>query len=217
MTLSRIIYITHPLQNYESLKWVHNLHEAGINWIQLRIKEEDFRTENPNGHFQVYFLEVAEKLRAVTSALNMTLSINDNDSIYNIINADGLHLGLSDKNLKEIHKNQNSIIGVSANEINNLENYDLSKVDYIGVGPYRNTSTKKDTKTPLGLIGYSNFINNLKVLKISKPIFAIGGISKTDISAIMETGVYGIALSNEIFINLESINELKQIVNLTEK
>ena len=71
-------------------------------------------------------------------------------------------------------------------------------VDYIGLGPFRFTNTKQNLSPILGLEGYSHIMNKMREAGMSKPVFAIGGIEHADIPLIMETGVYGIALSSTI-------------------
>jgi thiamine-phosphate pyrophosphorylase len=50
----------------------------------------------------------------------------------------------------------------------------------------------------LGLKGYEEIIEALIQRHITIPIYAIGGIVVEDIQAIMQTGVYGVAVSGII-------------------
>ncbi|MCX7729558.1 MAG: thiamine phosphate synthase, partial [Bacteroidia bacterium] len=69
-------------------------------------------------------------------------------------------------------------------------------VNYIGLGPFRFTTTKENLSPVLGLKGYQNIISSLP--GNAPPIFAIGGIQKEDIPALLQIGVYGIAVSSLI-------------------
>ena len=71
--------------------------------------------------------------------------------------------------------------------------------DYIGCGPFRFTTTKKNLSPILGLEGYKAIVSQMKTAGINLPIVAIGGITYDDIPSIMQTGVTGIALSGTIF------------------
>jgi thiamine-phosphate pyrophosphorylase len=53
-------------------------------------------------------------------------------------------------------------------------------------------------KPVLGLEGYKTTLQQMRVFNIDIPIIAVGGILLDDITAIMQTGVYGIAVSGAI-------------------
>ena len=215
MVLPAIQYVTHPKQDFSSYKWVHNLHESGINWIQLRIKEMDFNAIYPEKHYQLRFMEIADELRMVTSALNMILTINDSVSIYNLSRADGIHVGMEDINPKEIVLNSpDAIIGVTANSIDEIKSYNFRHLSYLGVGPYYFTNTKGKIKPVLGLQGYKSILENMQTSDINLPVYAIGGITAEDIKPLRAIGVYGIAMSGEIFYNIDNKDKLTELVNL---
>lgn len=122
-----------------------------------------------------------EHLLLLKSNLNIPIIIND--KIELIEYADGLHLGQED--LESIHTDKklavklirkrigNKLLGISThNELEILEANDLD-LDMIGLGAYKNTSTK-DVDTVLGdKISY--------LAKISKhPVCAIGGVCVND-------------------------------------
>ena len=71
-------------------------------------------------------------------------------------------------------------------------------IDYIGLGPFRFTSTKKNLSPILGLDGYRSIMQQCVAEGIFIPTVAIGGIEEADINDMMATGVSGIALSGAI-------------------
>lgn len=85
------------------------------------------------------------------------------------------------------------LLGATCNTIEDVENAIKKGADYIGMGPYRFTTTKKNLAPILGLDGYKSVISKLKP---QIPIYAIGGIEKTDIKLLREVGVYGVAVSS---------------------
>ena len=126
------------------------------------------------------------------SQLNIPIIINDKIELIEF--ADGLHLGQED--LDKIHKDKklavklvrlkikDKLLGLSThNEIEILEANELS-LDMIGLGAYKNTSTK-DVSTILGSkISY--------LAKISKhPVCAIGGVKVEDIIENIRFNVVG--------------------------
>ena len=58
---------------------------------------------------------------------------------------------------------------------------------------------RKNLSPVLGLEGYTAILSQMKEANIELPVVAIGGITREDIPAILETGVNGIALSGTIF------------------
>ncbi len=122
-----------------------------------------------------------KNLLYLKSALNIPIIINDKIELIEF--ADGLHLGQED--FENIHKDKkiavklvrakikNKLLGLSThNELEILEANNL-ELDMIGLGAYKDTSTK-DVSTILGdKISY--------LAKISKhPVCAIGGVQIDD-------------------------------------
>lgn len=131
---------------------------------------------------------------------NLDIPIIVNDKIDLINYADGLHVGQED--LEKIHKDKSiavklirlkikdKLLGLSThNEKEILEANTLS-LDMIGLGAYKNTSTK-DVSTILGdKISY--------LAKISKhPVCAIGGVQVDDIIENIRFNVVGSGFFNE--------------------
>ncbi len=71
-------------------------------------------------------------------------------------------------------------------------------MNYIGLGPFRFTSTKKNLSPVLGIDGYRNALQACKQEGIELPIIAIGGILPADVKGIMGTGVAGIAIASAV-------------------
>ena len=67
------------------------------------------------------------------------------------------------------------IIGGTANTFDDVKMHYKAGADYIGCGPFRFTTTKKDLSPVLGLEGYRSIILQMKEANIHLPIVAIGG------------------------------------------
>src|SRR5690606_42139147 len=65
------------------------------------------------------------------------------------------------------------------------------KVDYIGLGPFRFTTTKKTLSPVLGIDAYYSIVDQMKQKANPIPIVAIGGITLSDIAPLRKTGVWG--------------------------
>lgn len=216
MVLPKLQYITHPNEQFDDLKWVHRLKEGGCNWIQLRLKEEVYYETNPTGHFQLYLNDVADRMRLITSALGMCLTINDFHTVAKFTNADGCHLGIKD--IPKEHSldliNFEGIIGGSVNSIVDFQSYNGVNLTYVGAGPLRKTETKSDTKEVLGIDGYSNLLNEMVKMNINLPVYAIGNVRSSDVQSLKEIGMYGIAVSSEIFNQAHSIESIQSFTRL---
>jgi len=140
------------------------------------------------------------------------LIINDHYKIAAEIQADGVHVGKTDTCPTVARKELASwqIIGGTANTLEDCQTLLTKKVDYIGLGPYQFTTTKDNLSPVLGKNGYLTILEQLQT-KI--PIVAIGGIRLQDVPEIIETGVYGIAISGEITRDFNSISKFKESIN----
>lgn len=214
MYLPRIQYITHPKEDFEDLSWVHRLSEGGVKWIQLRIKEEDLYKNHPEKHFLAHFHETADKLRAVTNALGIILTINDQMEVASFCYADGLHIGQEDSAPANIPAD--FILGGTANSFGEMKVYNPEKFTYFGVGPLRFTATKTSLKPVLGFEGYRSLLAEMKLNNYDQPVFAIGGINSGDVEELLECGVYGIALSSAIFDKGHSSEVIESFTKLVD-
>ncbi|PKV48413.1 thiamine-phosphate diphosphorylase [Aquimarina sp. MAR_2010_214] len=183
----RLQYISQGRTPQEHLKNIENACKAGCRWIQLRLKDVDMAT----------YLNTALQCRNICDQYDAIMIVNDNVSVTKAVLADGIHLGLSDMNPREARKilGDNFIIGGTANTIENCLQHLEDSVDYIGLGPYKHTVTKKKLSPILGVEGYRNILGQLKNKNLKVPVVAIGGITEKDIEILMQTGVSGIAIS----------------------
>jgi thiamine-phosphate pyrophosphorylase len=211
MNLPRIQYITHPEEDFSNLTWLEKLADSGISWVQLRIKEEDMAAFHPTLHYKATFIEIADLIREKTRELGMLLSINDHPDIARLSKADGVHLGMEDE-VEDSETSGFDIYGGTAHDLSEMKKHPIEKVHYFGVGPFRETKTKKKIKSVLGTEGYFTLFQEMANEGIEKPVFAIGGIEIEDIPEIMQTGVYGIALSGLIHKSNFDRQLIKQIV-----
>lgn len=190
---------------------LHNITEvckAGGKWIQLRLKDVDLVTS----------INTAIRCREICDQFGAIMIVNDKVDVAKIVGADGVHLGLKDMNPKDARAilGDNSIIGGTANTIEHCLQHVEAGVDYIGLGPFQFTTTKKELSPILGFEGYEEILKELKNKILNVPVLAIGGIEQKDINTLMQTGISGIAVSGMLTTdkNLEEkINTIKNILN----
>ena len=198
--MERLQYISQETKNLSHLDGIQKACEAGVKWIQLRVKDKS----------QDDILKLAYEAKQLCNLHNCYLIINDHPGIAKQIGAHGVHLGKEDMSVNEARKvlDNDLIIGGTANTIEDIDIHFKASANYIGVGPFRFTTTKKKLSPVLGLEGYRQIMDACVKRNISVPIIAIGGIELNDVKEIMSTGIYGIAVSGLI----ANANDVKQIV-----
>lgn len=186
----KLQYISQGATASEQLNNIQQALDAGCNWIQLRFKNAT--TDD--------ITALAKQVKKICTHYTATFIINDHPHIAKAVDADGVHLGLSDLSVSEAKKivGTDKIIGGTANTLEHVLQRVEEGCNYIGLGPLRFTTTKEKLSPVLGLQGYKNIIDELAARQIQIPVYAIGGIVLEDIEAIMQTGVYGVAVSGII-------------------
>lgn len=182
--------------------------EGGCRWIQLRWKDAPERD-----------IEAAIMvLRPLCAEYSAKLIIDDHVALAQRYTLDGVHLGLSDMPIHEARAILGSgfIIGGTTNTPEQAVHQVAEGADYLGVGPYRFTDTKKNLSTILGADGYRPVLAALDATK-RVPVVAIGGIELSDVPAVMAAGVDGIAVSGSILRSKDPIQTTADFLRLLEK
>ncbi|MDF9301154.1 thiamine phosphate synthase [Tritonibacter mobilis] len=133
--MHQLQYISQGLTPEDHLTNIERVCKAGVKWIQLRLKNVDLVTH----------LKIAMHCRVLCDQYEAIFIVNDAVGIAKASQADGVHLGSMDMNIKEARKvlGSNAIIGGTANTKADCIRLFESDVDYVGLGPYRYTKTKK--------------------------------------------------------------------------
>ena len=196
-----IQFITHSNNRYGYVDSARLALEGGCRWVQLRMKEAT----------EAEFMAAAAEIGRLCKEHGATFVLDDHVEWVEKTGADGVHLGKNDMPIDEARKilGSDKIIGGTANTFEDVERLYRQGADYIGCGPFRFTTTKKNLSPVLGLEGYQHIVDQMKSHGINLPIVAIGGILESDIKSILATGVSGIAVSGGI-LNAENPAEEMQ-------
>ena len=196
-----IQFITHSNNRYGYVDGARLALEGGCRWVQLRMKEAT----------EAEFMAAAAEIGRLCKEHGATFVLDDHVEWVEKTGADGVHLGKNDMPIDEARKilGSDKIIGGTANTFEDVERLYRQGTDYIGCGPFRFTTTKKNLSPVLGLEGYQHIVDQMKSHGINLPIVAIGGILESDIKSILATGVSGIAVSGGI-LNAENPAEEMQ-------
>ncbi len=202
--MNGLLFITHRTEKYDYLQSVEIALKGGCRQIQLRMKDA----------FVMEVEKVAQRAKALCDEYDAALYIDDHVGICRKVKAAGVHLGELDMPISEARSilGDEYIIGGTANTFEDIERLCKRGVNYIGLGPFRFTTTKRNLSPVLGLEGYRNLIKQCRENDMNVPVLAIGGITMNDIPALMQTGVSGIALSSTILNAENPVEETRKIV-----
>ena len=190
MKISTLHYITQDLTHVSHWEQARLACEGGADWVQLRMKNRAYSD----------WKETALRTQEVCKKFGTTFIINDNAQIALEIEADGVHLGKTDFSPIEAREMLGGkfIIGGTSNTFEDVLFLHEAKVNYIGLGPFRFTKTKKNLSPILGLEGYQSILQQYKMANLSLPIIAIGGITLDDVAILKANNLHGIAISSLI-------------------
>jgi len=166
--------------------------DGGADIIQLREKSISDKD----------YILIARDLQTLASETNAIFIVNDRVNIARDINADGIHIGQDDMEPDKVKEiiGPEKIIGVSTHNIDQALAALKSQADYIGIGPVFPTKTK--SYEPVAGLGFVNrvvktfMLNNDTLNKT--PVFAIGGITLSNIDQVLQTGISRVAVSSAI-------------------
>mgnify|MGYP001199279279 CR=1 FL=1 len=191
----KFIYLISPTKInksfYQDLTKV--LQQKKVSFFQLRLKKETLKKK----------IIIGEKIRKICKKFNVKFLVNDDVRAVKKLNADGCHLGQKDMNIIKARKLiGDKIIGVTCHNSIKLSKIAVkNKADYIALGAFNNSKTKK--------IKYKASINLLrKIKKITKtPVVVIGGINSNNYKNLLLNKANFLAISGYIWNN----NKLKPI------
>ncbi len=196
MILPPLYFITREDSSLSHVQQVQRACQAGIKAIQLRMKEASY-TE---------YVNAALAARDICRAYGVMLIINDNVTVVREVGADGVHLGkhdMSPQKAREILGSE-AVIGCTANTEEDVLQLLSYSIDYIGLGPYRFTNTKKKLSPILGPMGVQSIASALEKREDRVPVVAVGGILVDEISEVCALGVQSVAISADIINRLKS-------------
>ncbi len=183
-------FITNAPTHEAIIEQVTQVLDGGCKWIQLRMK----------GAGRQEVTRTAKALKPLCKEHEAILIVDDEVEVAKELELDGVHLGKNDMSPIKAREllGAEAIIGATANTFDDIDSLPRVEVDYVGLGPFRYTSTKKKLSPVIGLNGYRDIMDKCRHSDIDHPIVAIGGITIDDIEPILDTGVHGIAVCGSI-------------------
>ena len=199
-------FITHRNGRYDEISGTRAVLEGGCRWVQLRMKDA------PDEEF----LRVGREVGRLCREYGATFLVDDRVHLVSELGADGVHLGKHDMPVSEARRllPAGTTIGATANTFEEIARAAAAGADYIGLGPFRFTETKRNLSPILGLEGYRAIFERCRAAGITLPVVAIGGITAADVAAILATGATGIALSGALLGAEDPAEETRKIMKI---
>ena len=153
---------------------------------------------------------IGKKIKKICKKYNVKFLVNDDPLLTKKLNADGCHLGQTDKDIVETRKIiGNKIIGITChNSIKLAKSAIRNKASYLAFGAFFLSKTKRAKHKAT-----TKILNKAK--KLTKtPLVAIGGINSSNYKKLLLNNANFLAISSYIWNNkkykpLEAIKKLK--------
>ncbi len=177
--------------------------KGGAGAIQLRMKKSSAKE----------YLSTAREISNLCKSKDVLFIVNDNPAIAFLSNSDGIHLGQDDISIKDAEKiiTHDSIIGISTESLEEVRKAIIEFPDYLAIGPVFNTSSKNGIDIPgIGI----DIIKEIKS-ETDKPLVAIGGINRENISDVIKSGADCAAVISALYKNgfyEENARELSDLI-----
>ena len=177
--------------------------EGGATVVQYREKNKGYED----------MLKEAREVCAVCREYGVPFIMNDSVEIAIAVNADGVHLGLDDGDLKAAREllGEGKIIGASTHNVQEALSAQAQGADYLGCGAVFGSTTKTDISsiTPEILAQVTS--------AVQIPVVAIGGINRDNISMLNGCSLAGAAVVSAIFAQKDIRAAAKEMRALAEK
>jgi thiamine-phosphate pyrophosphorylase len=173
---------------FSHVEQAERLCHAGARWIQLRMKNAS--TDD--------WLATATEVVRICRRHRAVCIVNDSVDIAVAADAHGAHLGSRDEDWGEARRRLGAgrILGGTVNNASDaFRAAEADYLDYVGIGPWRFTTNKKNLAPVLGAEGVRTLVAQLDGL----PTWVIGGIVASDLPAVRATRATGAALSSALF------------------
>jgi thiamine-phosphate pyrophosphorylase len=198
--ISKFHYLTQDLPGRSHIEQAQIACAAGANWLQYRCltKSDDELIPEIN--------QVAD----ICDEWGATLILTNHYHLLDKVDVQGVHIEDMDADLQAIRAQigEDKTLGASATNIKRLLSLQaIGAADYCGYGPFAHTTTKPNDKPLLGIEGYEL----LQRHQVALPIIAVGGIKVNDVEPLINTGIYGVAVSSAVNLADDAAQAVKEI------
>lgn len=140
-------------------------------------------------------LAVGRQLRQLCQEHNVLFIVNDRVDLALALEADGVHVGVSDLPVTEARRllGPERVVGFSPETLEQALAAQAAGADYLGVGSVFPTTTKADAGPAVGLAHLATLAQ-----AVSIPVVGIGGIHAENARAVIEAGAVGVAVISAV-------------------
>lgn len=161
-------------------EFAQELRDAGVRLVQYRDK---------GGSPQQILRAAAEISQVFAGVDDAVLVMNDRADLA-VLAGWGVHVGHLDMSPADVRRVVGAaVIGVSTHNQAQVTEADAGAADYVAIGPVFATASKADTEPVVGLEG----VRRARSLT-SKPLVAIGGITRENARSVVEAGADSVAV-----------------------
>jgi len=184
---------------------------GGATLVQLRDKVNDKRA----------MIALARDIKAALPP-SVPLIINDHVDVAIESGADGVHLGQEDGSVVEARERLGPapFIGQSIKTVEQALAAPLAVIDYVGIGGVYGTTSKNNTKTPLGPEGLRRIVTVFRDRIGNFPMCGIAGINASNAEAVIAAGADGVSVISALSLAPDptaAARELRAIVDAALK
>ncbi len=175
--------------------YAEELRAAGVTIVQYRDKDADDEVA----------LYRAEEIGEVFEGADATLIVNDRIDVMLLAGWDGIHVGQEDMAADDarVVAGDGRVIGVSTHTMEQVWEAEQGVADYVAIGPVFATRTKQDAAEAVGLEG----VRRAREIT-TKPLVAIGGISRANASAVRDAGADAVAVISGLVVKGERVEKV---------
>jgi len=177
--------------------------KAGVTMVQLREKDLNLKE----------FVELGRRVKEVTDRYNIPFVINDSVEVAKAIDADGVHIGQKDMDVRKAREvlGKEKIIGVSASNLEEAKKAEKESADYLGVGALFPTGSKDDADS-VSYDELKEIVGNTGI-----PVVGIGGINKDNIEELRYSNISGVAVISAILKEKDIEKATRELYRLSRE
>lgn len=199
-------FITNEKSPVSVVDQIKGFIKGGGRWVQVRM--DDASDEEIS--------KVVEEIKPLCLEVQAFLLLHNRVELAKTLDVGGVHLEKTSilPSKARLELGPAAVIGVTANTIDDIKAVRSLDVDYITIGPYKESDLFDKSLPVLGLDGIKDLDSDMQKLEINIAHVAAGGVGKNDVKTLLEAGVNGIAVSKDIAFAADVKKETEEFLDI---
>lgn len=199
-------FITNEKSPVSVVDQIKGFIKGGGRWVQVRM--DDATDEEIS--------KVVEEIKPLCLKVQAFLLLHNRVELAKTLDVGGVHLEKTSilPSKARLELGPAAVIGVTANTIDDIKAVRSLDVDYITIGPYKESDLFDKSVPVLGLDGIKDLDSDMQKLEINIAHVAAGGVGKNDVKTLLEAGVNGIAVSKDIAFAADVKKETEEFLDI---